>query len=398
MISLTDAQKLIIATVSKLDGVELPIADAAGHVAAVDIISKISVAPFRNSAMDGFAVASEHITQVPITLRIAATVFAGDQPPPKVDRMMAIKIMTGAPVPEGYDTIVKFEDTDHDHNQVTINLPIKPGQNIRMPGEDIASGETVFKKGSLIRPLDLGVLASIGLEKLSVFRKPRILILATGDELATAGQPLKFGQVYDSNSYTIDAMTRNFRSSVDKRAAVADDLASLRKELDSDHEVIISTGGVSMGEKDFLPEVAEQCGWKPLFHKVAIKPGKPLFVATKDKQTLFGLPGNPLSAAVTCAVLVLPALKKMIGVDNCLPKLSQATLEESSPMKSGRTLVWPGQFRQTDSKLYVTLSGKKSSAALSALLSSDGLIFLFRSQSDSAPQVKAIEWHKILKP
>lgn len=398
MISLTEAQKLIIATVRELDGVAIPIENGAGHVAAEDIVSNIAVCPFRNSAMDGFAVASKNIPPGPTTLRIAATVFAGDQPPSTIDRTMAVKIMTGAPVPEGYDTVVKVEDTDHDDDQVTINVPIKPGQNVRLPGEDIASGETIIKKGSLIRPLDLGVLASIGLEKVSVIRKPRLLILSTGDELAAAGEELEFGQVYDSNSYTIEAMTVHFRSSVEKRAAVADDLASLKKELDSDHEVIISTGGVSMGEKDFLPEVAEQCGWKPLFHKVAIKPGKPVFVATRGKQTLFGLPGNPLSAAVTCAVLVLPALRKMIGLNNCLPELSEAMLDESSPMKSGRTLVWPGQIRPSAGKLLVKLAGKKSSAALSALLGSDGLIFLFRSQPDSPPLVKAIEWHKLLQP
>lgn len=398
MISLLDAQKLILETVRELDGEEILIEQAAGFVAADDIVSNISVAPFRNSAMDGFAVASKSVTSCPTTLQIADTLFAGDQPPEEADKKMAVKIMTGAPVPDAFDTVVRFEDTDYNDTQVTINVKIKPGQNVRRPGEDIESGETVVKKGSLIYPLDLGVLASIGLEKILVIRKPRILILSTGDELATAGQPLKFGQIYDSNSYTIDAMTKNFRCSADRQAVVADNLSSLKQVLSSNHDVIITTGGVSMGEKDFLPSVAEQSGWTPLFHKVAIKPGKPVFVATKGRQTLFGLPGNPLSAAVTCAVMVLPALKKMIGLKRCLPELTDAILDESWPMKSGRTLVWPGRIKHTDRKVRVTLSGKTSSAALSALSGSDGLIYIFRDQTDTPPLVKAVEWRQVLHP
>lgn len=396
MISLNDAQSLIFDSVKKLSCTTIPIEQAGDHVAADDIVSQVSVAPFRNSAMDGFAVASELITTCPTTLPVSQTIFAGDQLPENADKTKAMKIMTGAPIPEQYDTVIRFEDTTYNADQVTINIEIKPGQNVRMPGEDIESGEVVIHRGSVIRELDIGVLASIGLEKVSVIPKPRILILSTGDELALPGQPLKFGQVYDSNSYTIDAMTKNVRSSVEKRAAVADDMDCLKQELSTEHDVIITTGGVSMGERDFLPSVAESCGWIPLFHKVAIKPGKPVFVATKDGQILFGLPGNPLSAAVTCAVVVLPALKKMIGIDNCVPELSEATLDESSPMKSGRTVIWPGRIEQADNGLTVTLSGKRTSAALSALTGSDGLVYLFRNQIDDPPDVKAVRWRQIL--
>jgi molybdopterin molybdotransferase len=299
-------------------------------------------------------------------------------------------------MPDGYDTVVKVEETTHDTKSVTINCQIKPGQNVRMPGEDIAVGETVINKGSLLRSLDMGILASIGISKILVIKKPRILILSTGDELAQAGEPLKFGQIYDSNSYTIEALTRIFSSSIEKRAAVGDDIESLKHELNSDHEVIITTGGVSMGEKDLLPKVAEDCGWQPLLHKVAIKPGKPIFVATRANQILFGLPGNPLSAAVTCAVMVLPALKRLIGIEKCLPELTEAILDQPVSIRGSRTLVWPGRIKLTDGRTEVSLAGKRSSAALSALLGSDGLIFVDQTVADPDQLVKALRWQQIL--
>lgn len=396
MIELPEAQRLILDAVGLLEAHELPIEEAADHLAAADIISSSSVAPFRNSAMDGFAVAAQKITHFPAILDITDTVFAGNQPPTDLDQTKAVKIMTGAPIPDAYDTVIKFEDTTYDSKRVTIHDPITAGQNVRQPGEDIAVGETIIKKGRLIRFLDIGILASTGLRRVSVTGQPRILILSTGDELARAGEPLKFGQIYDSNSYTIDALTRNFRSSVEKRVAVADDLESLKEELSSDHEVIISTGGVSMGEKDLLPALAEQIGWQPLLHKVAIKPGKPIFVATKPGQILFGLPGNPLSAAVTCAIMVLPALKKMVGCERYLPNLVEATLDRPAPVKSGRTLVWPGHIRSREGRTEVKLAGKRSSAALSALLDSDGLIYISKAGPEASQQVRAVKWQQLL--
>ena len=372
--------------------------EADNYIAAENIVSRISVAPFRNAAKDGFAVASKKITGCPITLQISATVFAGDRPDINFDQGQAIKIMTGAPVPDQYDTVVPFEDTKYDDSQVTINVPVNSYQNVRLAGEDIATGDIILRKGDLIRSLELGVIASVGLERVSVVGKPRILILSTGNELAPAGRPLNFGQIYDSNGQTLEALTRPFRSSVEKRNAVDDDISRLRQEVNADHDVIITSGGVSMGEQDFLPVAAEQSGWVPLFHKVAIKPGMPIFVATRGNQVLFGLPGNPLSAAVTYAVLVLPALKKMIGVESCLPKLTPAILDGASPANSGRTFVWPGFFRKKDNTLHVTLANKRSSAALSALLGSDGLVFLDWIGNSDEPTVKAVSWPEILHP
>lgn len=396
MISLFEALKLVTGAVEPLTSTEIAIEDAAGHVAAEDITSPTEVPSFRSATMDGFAIASDQINSLPTTLKIDRTVFAGSQMPDRLDRTKAMKVMTGAPVPEPYDTVVPFEDTHFDESSVTIEAKVAPLKYIRLPGSDVRKDEVLLRKGDLISPITPGVLASVGLAHIPVVRKARISILSTGDELVAPGQSLRPGQVHDSNSFTVEAMTRLFRASVETKRSVVDDVDTIKHELDSACDVIITSGGVSAGERDYVPSVAKESGWKALLHGVAIKPGKPVFVATKKNQILFGLPGNPLSAAVICALFVLPALKKLMGSKSYIPVLSDATLGKSPPIQSKRTIVWPGMFTHDGKKLVVTLSDKRLSSSISALLGSDGLVFLIRNGNDSTPVVKAAWWREIL--
>ena len=283
-----------------------------------------------------------------------------------------------------------------DDENVTIHVAVTKGQNLRQAGEDVAINDCILRQGQLLQPMYSGILASVGLSKVNVIRKPSVLVVSTGNELVAQDKELQFGQIYDSNSYTIEALVGRFASTIEKQSAVADDLDSLRRILNTDHDVIVTSGGVSAGEKDYLPDVAKECGWTTIFHKIRIKPGKPIFVAVRGKQIFFGLPGNPLSTAVTGATLLLPALKKMCGARDYIPELSDATLDESSPMKSDRTVIWPGKIEIRDGQTVATISAKRSSAALSALLDSDGLIFLFRDKPDDAPIIKVLPWHLIL--
>ncbi|RME23375.1 MAG: molybdopterin molybdenumtransferase MoeA, partial [Candidatus Zixiibacteriota bacterium] len=306
-----------------------------------------------------------------------------------------VRIMTGAVVPDIYDAVIPVEDVTCDGQTVTITRPVKPGQHIRLPGEDLSRGDRVLPKGTVVSRLAIGVIASLGMEQLPVIRKPNVRIINTGDELVAPGQPLKAGQLYDANGPTVQSLIAPFCGSLERRPRAADDLDRLTQELQADCDVIITTGGVSAGEKDFVPEAARRSGWQEVFHKVAIKPGKPVFCAVKDNQLLLGLPGNPLSTAVTCAVFVIPALKKMMGRSDFLPDLRDAELT-GEPLKSNRTVIWPGKICGWDGHTTATIAAKRSSAALSALLDSDGLIFQHLCETYQLPRVQVWPWPRIL--
>ncbi len=379
MISYEEAIQAITAAVPLSTPVRLPIDDAIRYILVEDIIAPINVSPFRNSAMDGFAVRADVLAQCsadnPITFPIAHTVYAGGSTLPSVVPETTIKIMTGAPVPDEFDAIVPVEDCRFDANHATFTRPVRTQSNIRLPGEDITQGQCVFEKGHRIGVLDIGILASLGVAKVSVFRKPSVLVLVTGDELRMVNETLKPGQIYDSNSHTITAIIGRFVDSVQIHRPVRDSAKALQTVLqESNKDIIITSGGVSMGDRDLIPDVLEQEGWKTLFHKVRIKPGKPVLFATKGGRLLFGLPGNPLSIAVTCAVFVVRALRQFAGEQAVDLRPTPVELIHKQ-RKSNRLLIWPGVITEFEQGLRAQLTTKSSSAALSALLGSDGLIF-----------------------
>lgn len=397
MISYQEALAIVADNVDLIGESSVPIENAAGSVTASEVVSGINVCPFRNSAMDGFAVSSASLKSIPVTLTIAGTIYAGDNHHNSAECTSAVKVMTGAPVPDQFDTVVRFEDTEYDANHVTITEAIKAGANVRMPGEDIAEGDRILSAGESIHPLHTGILASIGLDKVRVYKKPRVIVIGTGNEVIAPGQPLKPGQVYNSNSYSIASMIGPFCSEMKVIHSVSDDSDSLRSVLDNDFDVIVTSGGVSAGERDLLPGVAGEVGFESLFHKVSIKPGKPILFARRNKQLLFGLPGNPLSTVVTCATFVLPALKKMIGIDRYMIEKLPALLSADSVRKSGRTVIWPGKIIEIGSELRAEYSPQKSSAALSAVMNSDGLIFQTASgEENQTPLIEVARWHQIL--
>ncbi len=403
MISFDKASQLIFEAVEELGPTTSKIEDAVGHALYEDIVSPLNVAPFRNSAMDGFAVRSEWLTGCsddnPITLPIENTIFAGDAETKPPRHQHVTKVMTGAPVPKGYDTVVKFEDTSYDDRTAVFTKPAQAGENIRLPGEDITQGQLLFRKRHVVQALDIGILASIGLSEVSVFRKPKVLAASTGNELVPPGEPLGAGKIYNSNGYTIAALIRPFSSAVDQSPILSDDDASLQAALSSDHNVIVTSGGVSAGERDNVIKAAESCGWTTIFHKIRIKPGKPVYFAHKGKQLLFGVPGNPLSTAVTCCVFVIPALKKMAGYRQYELCPAPARLSSQSARKGGRTLIWPGMIRQNGSDTVAEFSPKTSSAALSAVLDTDGLIFQDAPRDSTSPTVKVevVRWQQIFE-
>jgi molybdopterin molybdotransferase len=375
---------------------------AIGCVLDEDITSPIDVSPFRNSAMDGFAVKSEWLSACsesqPLTLQIGSTTFAGDAATAEAMQSQPSKIMTGAMVPSECDAVVPFEHTEYDDHQVTFSRSIASGANVRQPGEDITQGQKLFSKGKTLGPQDIGVLATIGMRTVSTFRRPSVLILGTGDELTNPGDKLVDGKIYDSNTFTLQALISPFCERVERVCGVRDVKEEITRALDSSHDVIVTAGGVSAGERDLVVAMAELAGWERVFHKVRIKPGKPVYFAVRDRQLLFGLPGNPLSTAVTCSVFLIPALKKMIGAENYRLPLQPASLAAEAIRKGKRKLIWPGMIKREAGKVEASFSPKKSSAALTALLETDGLVF--QDSTDGRRndvKVEVVSWDHILK-
>ncbi|MCK5126074.1 MAG: molybdopterin molybdotransferase MoeA [candidate division Zixibacteria bacterium] len=403
MITYKEAINAIIETVPSPIETEVSIEDAAGYVASREIISAVDVVNYKNSAMDGFAVKSDWFSNCsktnPVTFSYTHTVFAGDSPGNIFQEQTPAKIMTGAPVPDGYDSVVKFEDTKYDDVSVTFFRPVKLNANVRFPGEDIQKGRKLFMAGHRFSKLDIGILAGIGLPKVHVFQKPTLRIATTGNEIVSPGKKLGFGQLYNSNLYTLMAFLRHLSRETNTSTQVSDSTQALEELFKGNEDVIITSGGVSAGERDFVVKTAEAHGWETVFHKIKIKPGKPVYFARRGRQLLFGLPGNPLSIAVTCAIFVIPALRKLIGREDYNIQTNPATLEPANVRKSGRYLIWPGKVEKNSEVPEVSFSHTKSSACLTALMNSDGLIFqpALKNPPDSALKVHFAYWDDILK-
>jgi len=402
MIELEKACSLIFENTHILGTEKRLIEDAVGCALAEDIISQINVAPFRNSAMDGFAVKSSWLEKCspdnPVVIPISSTSFAGSPASNINTDTHILKVMTGARIPDEFDAVVPFEDTDYGKDEVRFLKPTVRGKHIREPGEDITRGQKLYSKGMMLGLLDIGILATIGLRSVMTVRKPSMAILGTGDELTEPGEDLIGDKIYDANTFAIYSLAAPFCCKTDRVCQVADTKEELRKALDLPHDVIVTSGGVSMGERDLVTQIAESYGWQRVFHKVRIKPGKPVYFAVRGKQILFGLPGNPLSAAVTCSIFLIPALKKMAGFTDYRLRSMPASLAPESVRKSKRKLIWPGFFKEDSGRLVARFSPKKSSAALTALLGTDGLIIQDTAEAKSGEAaVKVIRWRHIFK-
>lgn len=299
----------------------VPLEQAAGRILAADCVSSINVPPHRNSAMDGYALKSADLdvenTQLKITQRIAA----GEVGVP-LKSGEAARIFTGAPVPEGADAVVMQENCEVSGDGLSVlQQHVKLGENLRQAGDDIQAGALILAQGHRLKPQDIGLLASIGLESVPVTRRLRVSLLTTGDELVQPGTRLEAGQIYNSNYFTLHALLESLQVEVLDCGIVADDFEGTRQALTAaaaTSDCVITTGGVSVGEEDHVKAVVEQEGELQLW-KLAIKPGKPLACGKIAATQFFGLPGNPVSAFVTFALVVRPCLLRMLGAKQTAP-------------------------------------------------------------------------------
>ncbi len=327
-----EALSIVLSHCPTLPTEKVYLLDALGRVLAEDVISEEDRPSFDNSAMDGYAVHWEDIKDAPVELLVVGEIPAGTEETFELPRGCAVKIFTGAPIPKGATAVVPVEYTEAKNGKVLIKEAFKEGANIRRKGEELKAGEVVLQKGTILRHYEIGLLASLNKVQVEVSRRPRVAVLSTGDEIKDLGEPItKPSQIRTSNGYTLMAGISLAGGEPHYLGIVPDEPDKLKKALSQleDYDVFITTGGVSAGDRDYIKTLVEEVGVKVHFHKVRIKPAKPILFGTykEGKGLFFGIPGNPVSCAIAFDLIVKPALLKMQSAKDYMPKTLWAKLK-----------------------------------------------------------------------
>ena len=369
---------------------------ALGRVLATDVISPISVPPHDNSAMDGYAFDGRQLPGPgeeagPLVLQVVGTALAGKAWSGSVAAGQCLKIMTGAVLPAALDTVVPQEFVavrPADGTTESITIPcgvLQRGDNRRQRGEDLMQGRPALRQGALVTPAALGLLASLGIERISVIRRLRVAYFSTGDEILSLGEAPREGAVYDSNRYTVFGLLTRLGCEVLDMGVVRDEPAQLQAAFQSaasQADAIITSGGVSVGEADYTKVMMKEMG-DVAFWRIAMRPGRPMAVGRIGQSILFGLPGNPVAVMVTFIAFVRPALQKMMGCSQAAPPMLKARSTESLRKKPGRTEYQRGIVSSDASgALRVTAIGNQGSGVLSSMVQANGLIVLHHSQGN----------------
>lgn len=391
MIPLAEAQRRVLAAVDRLHPRAVLLDDALGLVTSIALTAEEDVPPFANTAMDGFAVQAADTADPPARLKIVGTLPAGVDPAGlSVGPGEAIRIMTGAPIPDGADAVVMVERTTVEGEIVVIDVAVPVGNHVRPAAEDLIAGDEVFAAFTVIRPGHLGVLASLGMRKVPVFPRPRVGILSTGDELIEGPATLRPGQIRDANRPSLTALVRRAGAEAIDLGLVGDDLDEVRAAITAALarcDALITSGGVSMGDFDPVKVVlAELAGSQApdtspapdASMQVAIKPAKPLGFAVVDERPVFGLPGNPASAMVSFELFARPALRKMMGHPNPLLSTVPAVADEAlERVVDGKThFVRVSATWGEDGRLHVRSAGSQGSNLLRSMALADALAAL----------------------
>ncbi|PLX88739.1 MAG: molybdopterin molybdenumtransferase MoeA [Desulfuromonas sp.] len=378
MLSFHQARDQILAAVQPLSIEKVALLDAAGRAVAEDVIANRALPLFDNSAMDGYAVRAEDCSPG-TTLPVVGYLPAGGALDCSVAPNTAVKIMTGAPIPPGADAIVPFEETEESPDQVRLLGPVKAGDHIRFQGEDIRPGERIIAAGTVLRPGEISLLASFGMVLMPVRRRVRVAILSTGDELQELGDEPTTGGIVNSNSWALAAAVRQIGGEAQLLGIATDNRDSLREKLGAglQADVLITSAGVSAGDRDLVREVLDELGVKQQFWKINIKPGKPTAFGLKGRTPVFSLPGNPVSALITFEEFVRPALLKMMGHRTLAKPLFKARLQEPVTKKVGRTqLMRVAVEIDGDGGLQVVSSGDQNTGIQRTMVCAQGIALL----------------------
>jgi molybdopterin molybdotransferase len=383
MLSVEEALARILAAIEALEVIELPLTDTAGLVLARDVIVQEDMPPFANSAMDGFTLLSRdskpHDGEPP-RLRVIGGVAAGYVAEKTIEAGTAMRIMTGAPVPPGADTVIQVELTRSagpESDWVEILEEVAPGNNIRPAGEDMQRGQTVLRAGTTIGPWEIGVLATLGWAKVPVTRRPQVAILSTGDEVIDIDEPLRPGKIRNSNGYLLEAAVRQAGAVPHRLGIARDTTESLREKFSEaiQYDLILTSGGVSVGDFDLVKDIMAQQG-QINFWRINMRPGKPVAFGQIGGVPLLGLPGNPVSAAVTFELFGRPVIRKMAGHSHLLrPEIDVVVKDGISERVSRRHFV-RAQVERQNGRFVARTTGNQGSNITTSLLNANALIIV----------------------
>jgi molybdopterin molybdotransferase len=376
LVSHEEAEEIILSNVQPIDRTEsVMVSEAVNRVLAEDLIAESSVPPFDRAAMDGYAVIAEdtfHADEREILLHLDGAIHAGEVSEITITKGHCIQIATGSPKPPGADAVVMVEYTEKQGDHVLITRPVYPGANISKLGEDIKKDDVVLHKGALLTPAKVGAIAALGRTKVEVYQRPRVSVIATGTEIVQPGEPLRSGQIYDVNSFTLEAILKKNGVTVQRYPVITDDSKLLREGIEKalDADIVILSGGSSVGERDLLAGILEDMG-QVLFHGVQIKPGKPTLFGLIRGKAVFGMPGFPTSCLSNAHIFLVPAVRKMARLPSYAERTIRAKMAKRIVSSSGRK-----QFLTVRINGDVAYPAFKHSGAITSMAQADGYVML----------------------
>ena len=397
MLELEEALKRLLATVPPPTSELVPLSGAHDRVLLENVVSQVELPPFDNSAMDGYAVRAADVAKAtadaPTKLSLAGRAAAGEVFQGEISAGQCVRLFTGSQLPKGADSVVMQEDTRIENDEVLILEPVKPWENVRLCGEDIKRGASLGQRGDILTAGRLGLLAATGLKTVTVGRKPIVALLATGSELLEPGQPLGPGQIYESNRLALATLVQNAGAIPKVFPLVPDDPGLTRAALEAafhECDAVVTSGGVSVGEMDFVKQAFEEAGGSLEFWRVAIKPGRPFVFGRLGQKLLFGLPGNPVSAFVTFLMLVRPALRQWQGAADITLPAHQGVLGEPLANDGNRRHFVRVRVN-ADGKVWS--AGTQASHMLSSLGAANALLDLApQAALPAGANVKVLRW------
>ncbi len=378
LLSIEEAKQIILSDINICLTEDVSLEKSYSRVLAEDIKAPFSIPPHNNSAMDGYAFVYNDIKdkRFPIKIPICGEIPAGNIYDKKVNSGETVRIMTGSVIPEGADTVIPFELTNENGNILSINENVDLGMNIRLKGEDVEKGDLVLKKGKVLRPQDTGMASSFGYDRLKVFKKPKVGIISTGNEIVNAGDKREEGQIYNINAYSLAGQIIEMGGEPVILGIASDSKENLinliENGIDQNVDILISSGGISAGNFDFVREVLDEHG-SVYFHQVMMRPGKPFSYGKIGKTLFFGLPGNPVASMISTEILVKPLIKKLGGASVWQPFYISAIIDQNIKKNKGLTYIYRVVLNKRGSSYYAKLTGAQGSGILRSMVEADGL-------------------------
>ena len=376
MIEYAEAFRLVMANVPRLRTQILPVEQTIGYILAQDISSPLEMPPFNKSAVDGYALIAHDTARPLVILKGQGKIKAGELSRTTVKRGQCLKIMTGSPLPRGADSVVMIENTRPSGEEIEVLVQVKKGENVCKRAEDIKRGEVVLKKGTRLNAASTAVAAALGKKELLVYKKPEVSILSTGNEIVKPGQRLIRGSIYDSNGAMLSALLEKEGISYEFIGMAKDKITDLERRIKAGlkKDMVLISGGVSMGDYDLVPRVLASFKVKKIFHKVKIKPGKPVFFGRLGEKLIFGIPGNPVSNLVVFYLFIKPAMERWSGRVTRGPHFARGILTRDFRQKTGRCHFVLVKIKKDNNNFYLYPVSSHGSADILAAARADGFM------------------------